>query len=101
MTHAAVWPPSFEALRALSFFSSAVYVALLTTWLAPGAEGVKYWLGWTHGLLWIGLSVLSLEAVRRRLLPFWLGVVVVVLGGLGPFLGTIGFVVHSRRIRSV
>jgi hypothetical protein len=91
---------TFEGLRALSFFSSAVYVALLTTWIAPGAENVKYWLGWTHGITWIVLSLLSLDAVRRRILPFWLAVVVVVLGGLGPFLGTAGFVVQSRRIRS-
>jgi hypothetical protein len=88
---------TFERLRALSFLHSAVYLALLVTWLAPGAEGVKYWLGWGHGLLWIGMGILCLEAVRRHVIPLWLGVVVVVLGGLGPFFGTIGFVVCSRR----
>jgi hypothetical protein len=30
-------------------------------------------------------------------IPFWLAVTVVVLGGLGPFAGTIGFVIADRR----
>jgi hypothetical protein len=91
---------AFRTLRATSFFHSLVYFALLTCWIIPGLEDPTYWLGWAHGLLWIGMSIVCLEAVRRRIIPFWLGVVVVVIGGLGPFAGTIGFVVASRRIQS-
>ena len=89
---------TFERLRAVSFLHSAIYAALLVCWLAPGAAGATYVLGWCHGLLWIGMSIACLWAVRRRVLPFWLAVVVVVVGGLGPFAGTIGFVVHQRRV---
>lgn len=87
----------FAFLRALSFVNSAAFTGLLVAWLAPGGEGPTAVLGWTHGLLWIGLSLLSLVAVRRGDMPFWLAVVVVVVGGVGPFAGTAGFVVETRR----
>jgi hypothetical protein len=35
--------------------------------------------------------------VRMRVIPLWLGVMVAVVGGVGPFAGSIGFVVHERR----
>jgi hypothetical protein len=92
--------PGFRALRAVSFVHSAVYLALLTCWIVPGLTTATYWLGWAHGLLWIGMSIACLEALRRRIIPFWLAVVVVVIGGLGPFAGTAGFIVESRRIQS-
>jgi len=34
-----------------------------------------------------------------RVIPYWLAVDVAVLGGLGPFAGSIGFVVEQRRRR--
>ena len=52
-----------------------------------------------HGCLWIALSILCLVAVRLRAIPFWLAVVVTVVGGVGPFAGTAGFVVETRRRR--
>jgi hypothetical protein len=91
---------TFGRLRAVSFVHSIIYFALLVAWLAPGLEGPTTVLGWCHGLLWIGMSLACLEATRKRVIPFWLGVVVVVIGGLGPFAGTIGFVVQSRRLDS-
>jgi hypothetical protein len=33
-------------------------------------------------------------------IPYWLAVMVAVLGGLGPFAGTIGFIVADRRRRA-
>jgi hypothetical protein len=89
----------FSFLRALSFANSAIFSALLFVWLAPGLEPQTRVFGWAHGCLWIGLSLLSMVAVRRGSIPFWLGVVVVVVGGLGPFAGTAGFVVETRRRR--
>ena len=41
-----------------------------------------------------------LDAVRRRVIPLWLGVMVAVVGGVGPFAGSIGFV-PARNARSV
>jgi hypothetical protein len=90
--------PSFRLLEALSFVASAVFAGLLLLWLGPSAPAVTMVLGWAHGLLWIGMSLLCLEALRRRVIPLWLAVVVVVIGGLGPFAGTLGFFRASRRV---
>ena len=90
-------PASFAFLRALSFTNSVVFSGLLFFWLAPGFEGETTVCGWTHGCMWIALSLLSIVAVRRRTIPLWLGVVVAVVGGFGPFAGSAGFVVEGRR----
>lgn len=92
---------SFKTLRTLSFTHSAIYVALLAAWLLPGLAGPTAVLGWAHGLMWIGMSLLCLAAVRQRVIPFRLAVIVVVLGGLGPFAGSAAFAWESRRIRRV
>ena len=55
--------------------------------------------GWMHGSLWIVLSVLCLLALRLHAIPFWLAVVVTVVGGVGPYAGTAGFIVESRNRR--
>jgi len=89
--------PSFRLLEALSFTASAVFAALLFFWLGPSVPAATMALGWTHGLLWIAMSALCLLAVRRGTIPFWLAVTVAVIGGVGPFAGTIGFLVESRR----
>jgi hypothetical protein len=89
--------PSFRLLETLSFVASAIYAGLLLFWLGPEAPAATLVLGWGHGLMWIALSLLSLVAVRRGTIPFWLAVTVVVIGGVGPFAGTVGFVVEERR----
>jgi hypothetical protein len=87
----------FELLRALSFLNSTVFTFLLFFWLAPGYDAATEVFGWCHGCLWIVLSLLSIVAVRRRVIPFWLAVVVAVIGGVGPYAGSIGFVIETRR----
>ena len=89
----------FRLLRALSFANSAVFAALLCFWLAPGYAPETTVLGWCHGCMWIALSLLSIVAVRRGAIPFWLAVVVTVVGGVGPFAGSVGFIVEGRRRR--
>jgi hypothetical protein len=89
--------PSFRLLEALSIAASAIYAGLLLFALGPESPTATTVLGWSHGLLWIALSLLALVAVRKRTIPFWLGVTVVVVGGVGPFAGTVGFLVASRR----
>ena len=54
-------------------------------------------LGWAHGVGWIAMSLLCIVAVRLRVIPLWLAVMVAVVGGVGPFAGSIGFVVCERR----
>ena len=56
-------------------------------------------LGWAHGIGWIVMSLLCVDAVRRRVIPLWLGVMVAVVGGVGPFAGTIGFRVCRAACR--
>ena len=88
---------SFRTLKYLSFAHSAVYLSLLTVWLIPGMARAELVLGWCHGVGWIVMSLLCIDAVRRRVIPLWLGVMVAVVGGVGPFAGTIGFVYAERR----
>ncbi|HYI17861.1 MAG TPA: hypothetical protein VD836_04085 [Solirubrobacteraceae bacterium] len=92
---------TFDQLKYLSFAHSAIYLTLLVVWLVPGLEGAETVFGWAHGLGWIAMSLLCVDAVRRRVIPLWLGVVVAVVGGFGPFAGTIGFLYEERRREQV
>jgi hypothetical protein len=87
---------SFTTLKHLSFTHSAIYVGLLTCWVL-GLDGPKYWFGWAHGIGWIAMSLLCLAALRARVIPLWLAVMVIIVGGVGPFAGSIAFVVCERR----
>lgn len=89
---------TFNRLRAVSFIHSCVYASLIICAITLGARPTAtYVLGWTHGLLWIGMSLVCIAAARARIIPFWLAVTVAVVGGLGPFAGTIAFGLESRR----
>ena len=85
---------AFKALKYASFTHSAIYVALLA---AMVTDRETLYLGWAHGLGWIAMSIACLVAVQRRVLPLKIAVAVVVLGGVGPFFGSIAFVLHERR----
>lgn len=89
---------TFGRLEAVSFGHSAVYLALLVCAFVLGnPQPETFVLGLGHGLLWIVMSVVCIAAARARIIPFWLAVTVAVLGGLGPFAGSIGFVVADQR----
>ena len=88
---------TFEQLKLLSFTHSAIYLTLLTVWLVPGLEGAELVFGWAHGIGWILMSLLCIDAVRRHVIPLWLAVTVAIIGGVGPFAGSAGFVVQDRR----
>ncbi len=89
---------TFNRLRLISALHSCVYLALLICAFALNKpEPATFILGLTHGLAWIVMSLVCIVAVRWRVIPFWLAVTVAVLGGLGPFMGTIGFACETRR----
>ena len=89
---------TFSRLERVSLFHSAVYLALLI--VAFGLHNPQpetFILGLTHGLLWIGMSLVCLVAVRLRVLPLRIAVAVAVLGGIGPFFGSAEFIREQRR----
>jgi hypothetical protein len=89
---------TFRRLEVVSFTHSAIYLGLLVcAFIAGNPEPETFILGLLHGLLWIGMSIACIIAARARVIPFWLAVTVAVLGGLGPFAGSIGFVLADRR----
>jgi hypothetical protein len=91
---------TLRRLEAASFLHSAVYAGLLVCAFAAGKpEPETFILGLTHGVMWIVMSLVCIASARARIIPFWLAVTVAVIGGIGPFAGTIGFVVEDRRRR--
>jgi len=92
---------TFRRLEAVSFTHSVVYLSLLVCAFVLGnPEPETFVLGLAHGLMWIGMSLICIAAARAKIIPFWLAVTVAVLGGLGPFAGSIGFVIAARRTSS-
>lgn len=91
---------TFGRLETVSFTHSCVYLALLIcAFVLSNPEPATFILGMTHGLLWIAMSLVCIAAARTHVIPWWLAVTIAVLGGLGPFAGSIGFVVEARRRR--
>ena len=89
---------TFRRLELASFVHSVVYLGLLICAFAlDKPEPATFILGLAHGVMWIGMSLLCIDAARRRVIPFWLAVTVAVIGGLGPFAGSAGFVIADRR----
>ncbi len=86
-----------DRLRVGSYLHSAVYAVLLYVAFVDRDDDLVTVFGWLHGVGWIVMALLSLEAVRRRMIPLWLGVMVAVVGGVGPFFGSIGFYIDRRR----
>lgn len=107
MSQAVGQPPRFvrlvtvRRLETVSIIHSCIYLALLICAFALGnPEPETFVLGMSHGCLWIGMSLVCIAAARYRVIPFWLAVTVAVLGGLGPFLGTLGFIYQTRPGRA-
>ena len=88
---------SFRTLKRLSFTHSTIYATLLVVWLVPGLHTLEFIFGMSHGLGWIAMCVLSLAAVRARVIPLRVGVAVAVIGAIGPFVGSWEFVREQRR----
>ncbi len=90
-------PLSFTRLKWASFTHSCVYLALLISAFAAGKpEPLTEVLGWTHGVLWILMSLACVTAARARIVSLRLAVAVAVLGGIGPFFGSYEFVRRQR-----
>jgi hypothetical protein len=89
---------TFNRLKWASLAHSLIYLSLLVSaFAADGPEPLTAVLGWTHGLLWIGMSLACVTAYRMRVIPLRVAVAVAVLGGVGPFFGSYEFVREQRR----
>jgi len=97
VTAATRFTPSFTTLKYLSFAHSTVYAILLTVWLVPGLHTLEFVFGLAHGVGWILMCVLCIEALRARVISLQLAVAVAVIGAVGPFVGSFEFVRESRR----
>jgi hypothetical protein len=90
----------FTRLKRASFTHSCIYAALLLCAFAAGKpEPATFVLGLAHGLLWIAMSLACIVCVRLRIVPLRLAAAVAVLGGIGPFFGSVEFVREQRRRR--
>ena len=90
---------TFARLKRASFTHSAIYLGLLTVWLIPGLHPWEFALGLAHGLGWIAMSLACLQAARGGVIPVRLAVAVVVIGGVGPFVGSYEFL-RQERLRN-
>ena len=87
---------TFERLKRASFAHSTIYLTLLVVWIIPGLHPLEFVFGLAHGLGWIAMSIACLYAVRRKIITMRIAVAVVVIGGIGPFVGSYEFA-RARR----
>jgi hypothetical protein len=97
VTTASRLTPSFTTLKHLSFAHSTIYAVLLTVWLVPGLHVLEFIFGLAHGVGWIVMCLLCVEALRARVISLQLAVAVAVIGAVGPFVGSYEFIRETRR----
>ena len=92
-------PLTFGRLMSVSLVHSCIYLALLISAFGAGKpEPLTLVLGYTHGGLWIAMSIACIVAARLRIIPLRVAVAVAVLGGIAPFFGSFEFIrARSRR----
>jgi hypothetical protein len=91
----------FKGLEWTSLCHSCIYLSLLVCAFALGKpEPATFALGLTHGLLWIAMSLACIAGARARIVSLRLAVAVAVLGGIGPFFGSLEFLREQRRRQS-
>lgn len=90
---------TFTRLKWASFAHSTVYAALLASWAAGWQTGQTVF-GYGHGIGWIVMCALVLAALRRRVIPLYVGVCVAVVGAVGPFVGSAAFIREERLRRA-
>jgi hypothetical protein len=89
---------TFNRLECVSVFHSFVYAALLIVAFGfNNPQPETFVLGLSHGILWIGMSLICVVAVRLKVIPLRIAVAVAVLGGIGPFFGSAEFIREQRR----
>jgi hypothetical protein len=88
---------AIKILMPISLLHSLVYAVLIAVWLIPGLPRAEAVFGMTHGLMWIGMSLVCIALAARRMLPVRTGMAVAIIGGIGPFIGTYEFMRLRRN----
>jgi hypothetical protein len=75
---------------------------LICAFVLDGPQPITFILGLTHGILWIGMSITSVFAVRYGVINLRLAVAISILGCIAPFFGSAEFLrqKHQRKVRS-
>jgi len=89
---------TFGRMEVVSFCHSAVYLALLVcAFVLDGPQPWTFIFGLSHGLIWIGMSITCIFAVRYRVIDLRLALAIALLGCIAPFFGSIEFFRQGRR----
>jgi hypothetical protein len=92
---------TFDRLEAVSLMHSTIYVALLICAFAlDGPQPYTFILGLSHGLIWIAMSLISVFAVRYRVINLRLAVAIAVLGCVAPFFGSAEFLRQKHQMKA-
>ena len=89
--------PAASGEEALDALSKSDFDVVLLDIRMPGLSGLEAVFGMAHGLGWIAMSLACITALRLRVIDLRLAVAVAVLGGIGPFIGSMEFVRAGRR----
>ena len=90
-------------MEVVSLFHSLVYTSLLICAFGlDGPQPYTFILGLTHGILWIGMSIVSILAVHYRVINLRLALAISLLGCIAPFFGSVEFLrqSHQRKVAS-
>jgi hypothetical protein len=92
---------TFNRLEVVSLIHSAIYFALLVSaFLLDGPQPFTFIFGLSHGLIWIGMAILSVLSVYFRVINLQLAVAVAVLGCVAPFFGSAEFLRQKHRMKT-
>jgi hypothetical protein len=91
---------TFDRLEVVSLVHSTIYFALLVSaFLLDGPQPYTFIFGLSHGLIWIGMSILSVFAVRYGVINLRLAVAIAVLGCVAPFFGSAEFLRQKHQMK--
>lgn len=89
---------TFDRMEVVSLTHSLIYFALLVSaFLLGGPQPWTFILGLSHGLIWIGMSIASVLAVRYGVINLTLAVAIAILGCVAPFFGSAEFLRQKHR----
>jgi hypothetical protein len=91
---------TYNRLEAVSLIHSTIYLALLVSAFALGGpQPFTFIFGLSHGLIWIGMSIVSVLAVRYQVINLRLAVAIAVLGCVAPFFGSAEFLRQKHQMK--